>query len=381
MASSGPVPSKTPLSYLDLLNLCDNVHIPLPNQPQPDNLEGFDAEVLIPLYLTPLPSSPIIGLLRPIILEQLKFENARSRELGLQEVWVIQEVSEKEGGRTRLRVSFAEWVKGWEVRTQVMKELCERWRDGPESEYGFCKDVCGPRKWRGEMYPVYKDPFGVHDHPQQQEGKELGEGKEMNYAFEMERSACALFGIVTYGVHMSIYAERMNEEGMRSLSVWVPTRARTKQTFPGYLDNTVAGGIPSGMGMFESMVKECMEEASLPASIVEKYARAAGVISYFYRTSTGWLQPEVEYVYGIAIPSDVDASIFEPKPLDGEVESFEFMNQDKVTEKLRAGLFKPNCGIVLIDLFMRLGYITPDNEPNYMALATRLRGRFRYSLW
>jgi hypothetical protein len=28
-------------------------------------------------------------------------------------------------------------------------------------------------------------------------------------------------------------------------------------------------------------------------------------------------------VYDIAIPPDVDASIFEPKPLDGEVESFE----------------------------------------------------------
>lgn len=49
------------------------------------------------------------------------------------------------------------------------------------------------------------------------------------------------------------------------------------------MDNTVAGGIPSGMGMFESMVKECAEEASLEASVVEKYARAVGVISYFYR--------------------------------------------------------------------------------------------------
>lgn len=78
------------------------------------------------------------------------------------------------------------------------------------------------------------------------------------------------------------------------------------------------------------------------------------------------------------------------------------MNQDKVTEKLRAGLFKPNCalgmkcffiiplplssqrlnrGTVLIDLFMRLGYITPDNEENYMKLATRTHGRFSYELW
>lgn len=43
----------------------------------------------------------------------------------------------------------------------------------------------------------------------------------------------------------------------------------------------------------------------------------------FRRTPKGWLQPEVEYVYDIAIPSDADASNFEPRPLDGEVESFE----------------------------------------------------------
>jgi hypothetical protein len=35
--------------------------------------------------------------------------------------------------------------------------------------------------------------------------------------------------------------------------------------------------------MFEAMVKECMEEASLEAWVVEKYARATGVISYFFR--------------------------------------------------------------------------------------------------
>lgn len=37
------------------------------------------------------------------------------------------------------------------------------------------------------------------------------------------------------------------------------------------------------MSMFESMVKECMEEASIPDYVVRKYARTAGAISYFYR--------------------------------------------------------------------------------------------------
>jgi 8-oxo-dGTP pyrophosphatase MutT (NUDIX family) len=57
--------------------------------------------------------------------------------------------------------------------------------------------------------------------------------------------------------------------------------------FPGLLDNSVAGGIASGMGVFESLVKECMEEAGLEAAAVKKHARAAGAISYFYRSVVG----------------------------------------------------------------------------------------------
>jgi hypothetical protein len=45
----------------------------------------------------------------------------------------------------------------------------------------------------------------------------------------------------------------------------------------------VAGGIPSGMPIFESLVKECMEEASIPDDIARKHIRGAGAISYFFR--------------------------------------------------------------------------------------------------
>jgi hypothetical protein len=48
------------------------------------------------------------------------------------------------------------------------------------------------------------------------------------------------------------------------------------------------------MGMFETLVKESMEEASFEESIIRKYARATGMVHYFYRSSKDWLQPEVE---------------------------------------------------------------------------------------
>lgn len=216
--------SETKLSYLDLINLCDNVHVPVNGQ-VPQNATGFDAEKLVALYLTESPESAIIGLIRPVIIEQLKAENARSRELGLRELWDIR-VEESEyrllkSGRVGPSVSFAAWCDTPSKRTEAMRELCERWRDT-----GLFGDVCGPTKWRGEMYPIYADPFGVHDHPNQG-----GDERKLNFVFEMERSACALFGTVTYGVHMSIFAEQMDAEGNRSISIWVPTRAKTKQTY------------------------------------------------------------------------------------------------------------------------------------------------------
>lgn len=33
---------------------------------------------------------------------------------------------------------------------------------------------------------------------------------------------------------------------------------------------------------------------------------------------------------------------------------------------------------VIIDLLIRLGYITPDNEPDFMKIITRLHGRFDF---
>ncbi|KAG5643527.1 hypothetical protein DXG03_000719 [Asterophora parasitica] len=358
------------LSFLDLINVCDNVRVhqtsPVPSP--------FDAERLVPLYLSKSADSPVIGLLRPVIIDQLKLENERSHEIGQQELWAFNlEDSDHIPRNNRAlgpSVSFRDWLDTHGKRTLAIKELCERWRDTLLFE-----DVCGPKKWREELYPVYANPFGAHDHP-----TSAAPGEVLNFVFEMERSACALLGVITYGVHMSIY-EELEADGEKGLRVWVPTRSRTKQTFPGLLDNTVAGGIPSGMQIFESIVKECMEEASIEDHIVRKYARTVGAISYFFRTSKGWLQPEIEYVYDILIPHNVDAKLFEPRPLDGEVESFELLTHIEVIQKMRAGMFKPNCALVIVDLFIRLGYITPENEPDYMRIVTRLHGTFDLERW
>ncbi|KAH6903253.1 nudix hydrolase 20 [Coprinopsis sp. MPI-PUGE-AT-0042] len=364
-----PPPLLHDLSYLDIVDLCDNVDLRRDATDFLYDAKFHEIEQLTPLALTDDIESPVIGLLRPVVVQQLIADNARNRERNKPELWHLRldpssHRTLKNGRSTGPCVSFQSWLDTHDKRTAALNELCERWRDD-----GLFPDVCGPTKWRSEMYAIYADPFAVHDHP-----TAPIEGKPLNYVFELERSACALFGLITYGHHV-------DEQGCKSIRIWVPTRALTKPTWPGYLDNTVAGGIPSGMSVLESLVKECMEEASIPDHIVRPHLKAVGAISYFTRTAQGWLQPEVEYIYDLEIPKNADPNTFQPKPLDGEVESFELMSQEGVIEKLRAGQFKPNCGLVILDLFIRLGFITPDNEPNFLKIITRLHGQFDLSKW
>ncbi|GAQ09601.1 uncharacterized protein YJR142W [Aspergillus lentulus] len=208
--------------------------------------------------------------------------------------------------------------------------------------------------WRNELYPVY------------------GPGGE--FLLEMERSASPLFGIVSYGIHCTCYVEDGN-----GLRIWVPRRSRTKQTYPGMLDNSVAGGMSTKEKPFECLVREAMEEASLPEDVVRQNARSVGCVTYIYVRGaraggeTDLLQPEVEYVYDIKLSADVI-----PKPCDSEVEEFNLYTIEETKKALANGEFKPNCAVVLIDFFIRHGILTPENEPDYLEIVARIHRRLEH---
>jgi len=53
------------------------------------------------------------------------------------------------------------------------------------------------------------------------------------------------------------------------------------------------------------------------------------------------------------------------------------MELDEVVERVRTSWdFKFNVALVLIDFMIRVGYLTPDNEPDYLTLATGLHAPF-----
>ncbi|KAF7725718.1 hypothetical protein EC973_009436 [Apophysomyces ossiformis] len=160
-------------------------------------------------------------------------------------------------------IRFAGWVDSFEQRTEVVERLMNEWRQQKKF-----KSLQG---WRNELYPVYGDL-----------------SRQDNVAFVMERAATPLLGVSTFGVHLNCYVR--DSDG--SIKLWVARRALTKPTWPGILDNCVAGGITYTYSVKDTVIKECDEEASIPAEIAQN-AYNTGVISYYTYTANG-LQPETE---------------------------------------------------------------------------------------
>mmetsp|Transcript_137711 Transcript_137711/g.239351 ORF Transcript_137711/g.239351 Transcript_137711/m.239351 type:complete len:183 (-) Transcript_137711:155-703(-) len=176
------------------------------------------------------------------------------------------------------------------------------------------------------------------------------------------------FGVPSYGVHINGYVrDPENPNNPRPHSMWVATRSLSKATYPGLLDQFVAGGQPSSMSLLENMRKECEEEASLPPEVVAS-ASATGLVSYRYATRKG-LSTKRLITFDVEMPHDLS-----PICADGEVEEFNLVPVGEMLDSIRYQLprWKPNSALVAIDFAMRHGLISPD-EPGFVQIAQKLR--------
>ena len=177
----------------------------------------------------------------------------------------------------------------------------------------------------------------------------------------IERTACPFFGIRASGVHMNGYVYLSD-----GLHMWVARRAWDKGTYPGMLDNMVAGGQPIGLGLIENVIKECAEEADIPANLAVQ-ARPTGAISYIHEAADG-LKPDMMFCYDLALPED-----FVPRNTDGEVAAFYRLPLGEVAALVECSFeFKFNCNLVIIDFLIRHGVLPPEH-PDYLKLIQGLR--------
>ena len=178
---------------------------------------------------------------------------------------------------------------------------------------------------------------------------------------QIERTACPFFGIRASGVHMNGFVRRDDE-----LYMWIARRARDKGTYPGMLDNMVAGGQPYGLGLKENMIKECGEEAGIPPEIAQR-VQPVGMIIYDHQSDDG-AKPDRQYCFDLEVPAD-----FEPVAADGEVDEFMLWPIEQVAARVRDTFaFKFNCNLVIIDFLIRHGILDPDSEPDYTDLCRGL---------
>ena len=226
----------TQKSLISVLNVCDNFR------------PHLSSERLVPFLLTPT-SRPPLGLLRPTVVKALRADNAWRNANGHPLAWDIPTANSD--GTTNDApsppyIAFAPVLASGSpaARTHAVAETLERWRANANKGNGdgVFAEVIGGSRWRSEWYDVYLAPGGAlrTDGREPLTLVEIPASDSGAYVFSMERSACALFGVVTHGVHMTVYEQKGDADGETPVRVWVPRRAATKPTCVCHLSSTTA---------------------------------------------------------------------------------------------------------------------------------------------
>jgi isopentenyldiphosphate isomerase len=181
--------------------------------------------------------------------------------------------------------------------------------------------------------------------------------------FTIDRAAAHYFGVRAFGQHLNGFVEKPD-----GLYLWVGKRASDRIHYPGFFDHMVAGGLPAELSLEDNLVKECQEEAGVPAELARQ-ARATGCVTYCAETPKG-LKPDVIYCYDLSLPED-----FTPRNQDREVEDFYLWSLPQVAETVReTARFKLNCNLVIIDFLIRHGFIGPEHA-EYLELTQGLHAK------
>ncbi|RKO85958.1 hypothetical protein BDK51DRAFT_22190, partial [Blyttiomyces helicus] len=168
-------------------------------------------------------------------------------------------------------------------------------------------DCPGLKGWRDEKFDVWGD-----------------EGVLM----EIERAAVGAVGCRAYGYVLSWNSRYLQSKIAPSPPLPQPPapvhRSKSKQTYPGMLDNLVGGGLTSGANPHAVMVKECHEEAGIDPDLAAAMV-PCGAITFWLASYERGIIPDTEYVFDMELPET-----FRPSAVDGEVEEFYCWGIDEV---------------------------------------------------
>ena len=204
----------------------------------------------------------------------------------------------------------------------------------------------------GDIRPLRNETYGV------------SEGWHVPARLRLDRGLVPLFGTRSYGVHLNGYTGTGAAQRL-----WIGRRAPTKRVAPDKYDHIVAGGVGHGYGLRETLTKEAAEEADIPGDMAAK-AQPAGALSYICEAESG-LRDDTLFIYDLSLPED-----FIPRNTDGELVGFETWHvPDAMTQVRDTDSFKFNVAPVMIDFFIRHGWLDPDRDADYLAICAALHGQ------
>src|SRR5258706_1829734 len=157
----------------------------------------------------------VVGWLRPLFAKALQ-------------KWP-QTFEHDSGGAARLREDLDDEPKRTRALSSVVRDLAKT---------GL---ITG---WRDELYPV-RSGISADEKP----------------LLFLERAAARPFGITSYAVHVNGIVDSDHQRA--APAIWIARRSLSKAIDPGMLDNMIGGGVPAGLSVRETLVKEAWEEAGL----------------------------------------------------------------------------------------------------------------------
>ncbi len=196
--------------------------------------------------------------------------------------------------------------------------------------------------------------------------------------YKMPTPLRGICGIATAGVHLNVYTVIGQQRHM-----WVSQRSMNS-TYPGMLDQTVAGGMDytDDYNPWATLEHEASEEAKLVLDTATEKMTYKGVEVGLVRGpfrmtlydkkdknaggNEGTLEPSVCFVFDMEVPAD-----FVMVP--GEDQSFQLKSMKEVVDQLGAGQWKPNSGLATLESLLRNGYIVDRGDGMVVELQKKLQ--------
>ncbi len=177
----------------------------------------------------------------------------------------------------------------------------------------------------------------------------------------IERAASRFFGTQTYAVHLNGVVEYAADAPRQ---FWIGRRSSSKATDPRMLDNVVAGGIGWGYSVEDTILKECWEEAGIPAELAARAVpgRAVHVLCSLPEGT----QAEQIFIYDLPLPPG-----FTPHNQDGEVAGHQLADAAKLLAWIEAGELTLDASLATLDCLLRHRLLDADAVRGIDALFAR----------